>query len=119
MGVSVADARRHLDRSEASRRRRASARADRLRERLPDAARLLRERFRAEGVVLFGSLAPDGGEPTEGCDVDLAVSGLAPEAYFPALAELAALFSAPVDLVRLEEAPPSLRRRVEEVGEPL
>jgi predicted nucleotidyltransferase len=59
---------------------------------------------------LFGSLVH--GEPTGESDVDLAVEGLPPRAYFPALADLMTLFRGPVDLVRLEEAAASLRERV-------
>jgi predicted nucleotidyltransferase len=51
--------------------------------------------------------------------VDLAVEGLPATAYFQALAELMALFGTRVDLVRLEEAPPSLCERVDEEGQVL
>jgi len=64
----------------------------------------------ARRVWLFGSLA--AGEPTSESDVDLAVEGLAAGAYFPALADLMAVFRGPVDLVRLEDASESLRERV-------
>jgi predicted nucleotidyltransferase len=62
-------------------------------------------------VLLFGSLA--AGRCAPGSDIDLAVEGLAPERYFDALADLMALFEAPVDLVRTEDAAPSLAARLE------
>ena len=102
---------------EARRRAQARARAERLRSRLPDAVALLRQRYGAQRVVLFGSLATEIG--THIGDVDLALEGIAPQAYFAALADLMALFGAPVDLVRLEEAPESLRDRIAAEGEPL
>jgi predicted nucleotidyltransferase len=87
-----------------------------LRACLPRAARLLEARG-ARSVSVFGSLSRSGsGSPS---DVDLAVEGLPPREYFPALAELMSLFGAPVDLVRLEEAPPSLRERIAAEGERL
>ena len=63
---------------------------------------------------LFGSLAR--GDATETSDVDLAVEGLPPSAYFDALAELMHLLGVRVDLVRLEEAGESLRACVREEG---
>jgi len=67
--------------------------------------------------VLFGSLAE--GRPSPASDVDLAVEGIARDRYFACLADLMALFGAPVDLVRLEEASASLRARVDAMGIPL
>ena len=90
-------------------------RVARLRGVLPDAARLLRDRHGARRVVLFGSLR--GTAVTEFSDVDLAVEGLTSDRYFEALAELMALFGGPVDLVRLETAPQSLRERIAADGE--
>lgn len=84
--------------------------------RLPGAVELLRGRG-AVRVVLFGSLA--AGVPTSESDVDLAVAGLPAATYFDTLAELESLFGAPVDLVRVEEAPESLRQRIAEEGREL
>ena len=84
---------------------------------MPQAGALLRSRYGAREVILFGSLASGASSPTS--DVDLAVRGLAPASYFPALADLMELFSAPVDLVELESAGESLRDRVAEEGVPL
>jgi predicted nucleotidyltransferase len=93
---------------------RADRRAQRLRAHLPRAARLLTERYQAKRVVLFGSLAV--GTYSERSDVDLAVEGLPSSTYFSALADLMGIFGGPVDLVRLEEAVPSLRDRIRAEG---
>ena len=92
------------------RRARAEARAARLRGQLATAARMLVDRYGASQVFLFGSLAD--GSFSEASDVDLAATGMRAAGYFDALAELMQLFGAPVDLVRFEEAPPSLRDRI-------
>lgn len=106
---------RHLRQLEDARREAGRERAARLRAKLPDAADVLR-RHGATGIFVFGSLLEDGRSPG---DVDLGVRGLAPEHYFQALADLMDVFGGPVDLVRLEDAPPSLRQRVEDEGRPL
>ncbi|RLB47437.1 MAG: nucleotidyltransferase domain-containing protein [Deltaproteobacteria bacterium] len=116
MAVDIAEARAHLERTQRQRDREGEERASRLRARLPEAAEMLRARG-AERVLLFGSLAE--GHSGRASDVDLAVEGLDPKHYFACLADLMALFGGPVDLVRLEEASPSLRDRVEAVGVPL
>ncbi len=92
----------------------ADLRARRLRELLPRATRLLADRYQAKRVVLFGSLAL--GSYSEQSDVDLAVEGMPSALYFSALADMMELFGAPVDLVRVEEAIPSLRMAIEQEG---
>jgi predicted nucleotidyltransferase len=89
---------------------RADARAQQIRSRLPDAKQLLRERYGARRVVLFGSFARV--DTTERSDVDLAVEGLDPAGYFTAIADLTGLLDAPVDLVEIERAPTSLLARL-------
>jgi predicted nucleotidyltransferase len=84
---------------------------------LPDLKCLLVERFSARRVWLFGSLAT--GTPRPSSDIDLATEGLPPEAYFEALAEALRVAQATVDLVRLEDAPASLRDRVAVEGREL
>jgi uncharacterized protein len=101
----------------AERRAKAEVRAERLRAQLPKAARILAEKYQASRVLLFGSLAM--GTYDEHSDVDLAVEGLPSATYFHALADLMVLFADPVDLVRIEEAMPSLRERIQEEGQPL
>lgn len=86
------------------------ARADRLvgevRERIP----MLAAEAGAHEVWLFGSLA--WGTPFEDSDVDLAVAGL-DGAAFDAFATAAFMaIGAPVDVVRLEDAPATLRERI-------
>ncbi len=110
MSVSLDEIARTLAEREGRERRAAEERAAQLRARMPAAATLLRERFFVETISLFGSLAT--GEVGPRSDVDIAVSHLRPERYWEALAELRALFGAPVDLVRDEEMGASLRERV-------
>lgn len=115
--VTPGDTARHLRRLAEQRAAAGRARAERLRERLPAAVALLRGRYGAGRVVLFGSVALDTCHADS--DVDLAVTGLCREDYFRALGELMAVFGAPVDLVELETAPPSLFERIEAEGEAL
>lgn len=115
--VTPADTARLLREREAARRRAGAARAARLGALLPDAARLLRERYGTTRVVLFGSLAI--GTVTAQSDLDLAVEGLPNASYFAALADLMALVGGPVDLVRLEDAPVSLAERIAAEGRSL
>lgn len=103
-------------RAEASRREAtAEARASILRARCIDAVALLRIAGARE-VWLFGSLV-DG--PRAESDVDLAVLGLPSAAYFEVLTRLMTLFGTRVDLVRLEDAPESLRDSIRQTGRPL
>ena len=117
MPVTATDTARHLRARAADQTRAAEARAARLLSALPAAADLLRTRYGVTDVVLFGSLAT--GTFTDRSDVDIAVRGLDPTHYFAALADLMALFAGPVDLVRLEQAPPSLLDRIASEGRPL
>lgn len=72
------------------------------------AANLLRERFAAQRVVVFGSLVHP--EYFHGrSDVDLAVWGLDEEDYLRAVAAVTALDKEiSIDLIAVEEAPQSL-----------
>lgn len=115
--TTAQDLARTLRERSTRRQMQADLRAERLRAQLPQAARLLRERYQAKRVVLFGSLA--AGSYTGRSDVDLAVEGMPSQHYFPALAELMVLFCGPVDLVRVEEAVPSLRASIEVEGRTL
>ena len=69
-------------------------------KRLEAGAALLKREGAAE-VYVFGSVA--SGRAKEDSDVDLAISGLPPERFFPAMARLATLFRRPVDLIDLDE----------------
>lgn len=82
-----------------------------------DLARLLADEFGASQVWLFGSLA--WGEPDLDADIDLAVTGLDPDAYFAALGRLLCAAPFSVDLVCLQEAPEALRTRILRDGEAL
>ena len=80
------------------------------------AADVLRQEFSAGTVLLFGSLAR-GGPVSLRSDVDLAVSDLASDRFFVAVGRLQSMDAAiSVDLVRLEEAPLSLRAAIEREG---
>jgi len=71
--------------------------------------------LKAEGareVYVFGSAA--AGKLREGSDVDLAVSGLAPERFFEAMAEAEDALGRTLDLVDLDEATPFTRYLKEE-----
>ena len=94
----------------------AQARARTLQAKLADAARLL-EAAGATRVWVFGSL--ESGRTHAESDVDLAANGLPAARYFDVLADLMQLFGTRVDLVRLEDAPPSLRDLVAQSGRAL
>jgi len=115
--VTPADTARHLRRRREAAQAEGAHRAAQLRARLPVAGARLREVYGVTGVRLFGSLA--NGTCRADSDVDLAVSGLERARYFEALADLMEILGAPVDLIRMEEAPQSLRERIDAEGEPV
>lgn len=115
--VTSADTARHLRQRAIEAAIGGEGRARRLRACLPVAVACLRRDYGVARIVLFGSLANRTCGPDS--DVDLAVSGLSRAVYFKALADLMALFEGPVDLVRLEDAPASLRERIDAEGESL
>lgn len=83
------------------------------------AARFLKQEFKAERVMVFGSLT-HGQWFSSTSDIDLAVWGLSPEAYLVALARLQDL--APefkVDLIQMERCPPELRQTILDEGKEL
>jgi len=94
--------------------RHAEAKAERMRQEAQVAARLLAERHGATRVWLFGSLA--WGQPHGKSDVDLMVEGIADLAWLAAIRTAEEVIDAPVDVVRIEDAPPSLRARVMQEG---
>jgi len=92
------------------------AQVEAMRARVREVAALLKARFGAHRVILFGSLA-HGAWPTAGSDVDLAVEGLSAEAYWRAWAAVEELFpDRAVDLVALEEATGTLRAAIQRAG---
>jgi len=89
---------------------------ERLLERIREAADVLRTRFGARRVVLFGSLA-HAAWFTPDSDVDLAVEGLEGDTYWQAWRLLEELIAVrPVDLVELETAKEPLRRAIQRYG---
>lgn len=76
-------------------------------------ADMLKERFGVRRVIPFGSLIGQGPWHRRS-DADLAVEGLLPEDYIPALAACWELLPSDVelDLVPLEQAPPELKARI-------
>ena len=80
------------------------------------AASVLEDELGAERVVLFGSVAREE-RLSPHSDLDLAVEGLAPMAYYRAVARLQSIpEEIDVDLVRLESCRDSLRQTVQETG---
>ena len=78
------------------------------------AARLLRDRFGASRVRVFGSLAR--GDTDERFDIDLAVEGIARESFFAACAAARSVVTRELDVIDLADASPLLRQRVEQDG---
>lgn len=89
---------------------------DRLFKRVQEAAKALKERYSVRRVVLFGSLAHTAWYTTDS-DIDLAVEGLDPEAYWRAWKLVEEIIQErPVDLIDLELAGDSLRQAIERHG---
>ena len=92
------------------------AECERLLERIREAAAVLKTRFGARRVVLFGSLA-HAAWFTPDSDVDVAVEGLEGNAYWQAWRLLEEMIGVrPVDLVELETAGESLQRAIRRYG---
>lgn len=91
----------------------ASSEAERIRSLLPKVARHLRE-LGASEVWVFGSLVQ--GRFHAESDVDIATSGLGFHDALKAVATCGDLLDRSVDVVRLEDAPPTLAARVRETG---
>ncbi len=82
------------------------------------AACILKASFGVQQVWAFGSLVRD--QLGERSDIDLAVIGLAERDLCRAVGQLQALDPEfPIDVVRLEDASPPLRQRIEDEGVPL
>src|SRR5262249_19596368 len=90
---------------EAARRSRLDARRERAWTAARLAAAVLKERFGASSVTVFGSLVQ--GPFAEDSDIDMVVEGLPPEAFFRAWAQAErAAHDFELDLVPLEDARP-------------
>ncbi len=83
------------------------------------AAALLKQRFQAEQVLLFGSLLkPESFD--QHSDLDLAAWGIPEEDFLRAVAAVTSLDSEiSVDLVRMEEASQSICRHISKEGQQL
>lgn len=80
------------------------------------AAELLYTKFRAERVLVFGSLT-DRSRFNKWSDIDIAVSGLADEIFFKAVAEVTSLDSKfKIDLIDLDNCAASLKERIDREG---
>jgi predicted nucleotidyltransferase len=91
-------------------------RADQARAVAREAATLLKEKFGAGRVILFGSLAR-GDRFHRRSDIDLAVEGVRPQNFWRAWAALDTLgHRFEVDLVDVESASPALRQQIEREG---
>ena len=81
-----------------------------------EVAATLKNRFGARRVILFGSLV-DTDWFTPNSDVDLAVEGLAKDAYWQAWKLAEDIIShRPVDLIELESATESLAQAIRQYG---
>ena len=79
-----------------------------------EAARVLREGFGATRVIAFGSLA-HGAWFSSHSDVDLAVEGIPPDAFWRAWCALDRLGTGvEIDLIAIESAPARLRAEIEQ-----
>ncbi len=89
---------------------------DELLARVREVAAVLRTRFGARRVVLFGSLAHAAWFARDS-DIDLAVEGVAARQYWEAWRVAEAIIpDRPVDLVELETAGEGLRRAIDRHG---
>lgn len=83
------------------------------------AAKLLKDQFGADEVILFGSLVLRVGF-TRWSDIDLASRGISSENYLTAMDTVLHLDPEfKIDLIELETCPPALLKSIEEEGRPL
>lgn len=110
---------------EAVRRRRAETRVEVSKRRRRahavalKAAELLKTKFGATEVILFGSLARRGSF-TLYSDIDLAARGIDPLRFYAASAAIEGVdLNFQIDLVELETCLPTVRQNIEKDGKPL
>ena len=83
------------------------------------AAKMLKEKFGAEEVILFGSLARRG-RFTLYSDIDLAVRGVDPLRFYAAGAAIERVdLDFQIDLVDPKDCSPAMRAEIEKDGKPL
>lgn len=97
-------------------RQRLAARYERARKAAECAATLLKEQFHIARIVLFGSLVHPELFHIHS-DIDLAAWGLRERDYYRAIGQLQAIDAEfAIDLIRIEEAPPTLRATIDQEG---
>jgi predicted nucleotidyltransferase len=97
-------------------RQQLAKRYDRARQAAEGAAMLLKEQFNVARIVLFGSLVHPELFHVHS-DIDLAVWGLLERDYYRAIGQLQAIDTEfAIDLIRIEEAPPTLCATIEREG---
>jgi len=79
------------------------------------AARMLKEEFGVQKVYLFGTCTDENRFRLDS-DIDIAVVGIKPEDFFKAWVAVERDSKFEIDLVDLETAPSTLKRRVEKIG---
>ncbi len=80
------------------------------------AAELLKQKFKVSQVVLFGSMLSRD-RVHDRSDIDLAVWGLDPQAYYRAVGYLQSLEpEISIDLIEAESAPPRILSEIEATG---
>jgi predicted nucleotidyltransferase len=86
-------------------------------ERAREVAKILKKKYKAKEVILFGSLIWRPDFLWRGTDIDLLVKGLRDSNYFEALADISET-SHPfhVDLIPFEKAWPSVKQRALKEG---
>jgi predicted nucleotidyltransferase len=83
------------------------------------AAKLLKEKFGAQEVILFGSLARRGSFNLYS-DIDLAVRGIPSDQFYAAVGLIITFdMEFDIDLIELEACPVSLKQNIEKYGKPL
>ena len=77
------------------------------------ASHLLKNNFNAKKVLLIGSLARMTGYHLHS-DIDIAVSGIAPEKFYSAVAEITGLSSIfKIDLIDMDDCKPGIKKAIE------
>lgn len=93
-----------------------AARQEQARQLARQAAQLLREKFQARRVVLFGSLAYPSGF-NRWSDIDLAAWGIPPDRFYAAVAAVTGLSpDFKIDLIDPDTCRPGLKSAVEREG---
>lgn len=106
---------RYWKKQQAKKRRQHRALTQEARSELGQIEQVLRDRYGAQKIILFGSLAKD--RFTEESDIDLAVAGLAPTEFFDAYAEVNRLSRFRVDLKPLDRLDSHFYHRILTQGE--